>query len=126
MDGIRKVFIVYLISHDRPIVEVLNPGLKDIRDTFQNDFVGMTSEPVELKELLYTRISLIKLIKSSLTENEINFLLSFKQMKPEWELLEINGIEDLPSVQWKLIKLMKMKPDKHKQAFENLREYLQK
>jgi predicted nucleotidyltransferase component of viral defense system len=125
-DGIRKSFIVYLMSHDRPIVEVLNPGLKDIRETFQNDFMGMTSAPVELEELLDIRINLIKLIKSSLTENEINFLLSFKEMRPEWELLGVNGIENLPSVQWKLINLRKMRPDKHKQAVDKLREYLLK
>lgn len=125
-DSIRKAFIVYLLSHDRPIVEVLNPGLKDIRDIFQNDFVGMTSEPVELMELLDVRNNLIKLIKSSLTENEINFLLSFKGMKPEWELLGVKGIENLPSVQWKLLNLKKMKSDKHKLALNKLMEYLLK
>ena len=65
-DKVRKAFIVYLISHDRPIVELLNPNLKDIRQTFESEFSGMTLEPVELKELLLTRDTLINTIKSSL------------------------------------------------------------
>lgn len=41
-EKIKKAFIVYLISHDRPIVEVLNPGLQDIKQIFENEFAGMT------------------------------------------------------------------------------------
>ena len=34
-DKIRKAFIVYLISHGRPMVELLNPSLKDIDAEFK-------------------------------------------------------------------------------------------
>jgi predicted nucleotidyltransferase component of viral defense system len=125
-DGIRKAFIVYLISHDRPIVELLNPGLKDIKDTLQNNFAGMTSDPVEFNELIETRTKLIELIKVSLTENEIKFLLSFKNKNPDWNLLGLDGIEKLPAVQWKLINLNKLKPDKHILAYKKLEAYLLK
>ena len=40
-ENIRKSFIIYLISHSRPIVEVLNPGLQDIKQLFENEFSGM-------------------------------------------------------------------------------------
>jgi len=123
-EGIRKAFIVYLISHSRPIVELLNPGLKDIKQQFENEFSGMTLEPVELEELLSTRDTLINIIKSSLTENEINFLLTFKNKNPDWQLLGLKDIENLPAVQWKLLNLKKMKPNKHKQAYNKLEEYL--
>ena len=123
-DGIRKAFIVYLLSHDRPMVEILNPGLKDISQVFQQEFSGMTLEKMELTDLLGIRSKLIEEIKKSLKEDEIKFILSFKNKKPEWELLGLKGIEDLPAVKWKLINLNKMKPDKHKQAYEKLEEYL--
>ncbi len=123
-DNIRKAFIVYLISHDRPMVELLNPGLKDIKQIFENEFAGMTTDEAKLNDLIDVRTELIKKIKTSLIEDEIKFLLSFKNRKPEWELLGIKGIENLPAVKWKLMNLGKMKPEKHKQAYEKLERYL--
>ena len=122
-DNIRKAFIVYLISHDRPIVELLSPRLKDIKQIFENEFVGMTTEAVRLNDLLYVRTELIKKIKGSLIGDEINFLLSFKSMKPKWELLGIESIENLPAVKWKLMNLGKMEPEKHKEAYVKLEKY---
>ena len=45
---LRKAFIVYLISHPRPMVELLNPNYRDIRSIFENEFLGMTQNPVKL------------------------------------------------------------------------------
>ena len=45
-DALRKAFIVYLISHDRPMSEVLAPTRKDISDEFLRGFEGMTDQPV--------------------------------------------------------------------------------
>ncbi|WP_312017819.1 nucleotidyl transferase AbiEii/AbiGii toxin family protein [Bradyrhizobium liaoningense] len=49
-DDLRRAFIVYLISHDRPISEVVAPRRKDIRQEFEHGFEGMTSDPVSLDE----------------------------------------------------------------------------
>jgi predicted nucleotidyltransferase component of viral defense system len=123
-DKIRKAFIVYLISHNRPMIELLNPGVKDIKQVFENEFAGMATDPVKLDDLIDTRAELIKKIKKSLTENEIKFLLSFKNRKPEWELFGVEDIESLPSVKWKLMNLDKMKAEKHKLAYEKLERYI--
>lgn len=124
-DGVRKAFIVYLISHNRSLMEVLNPGLQDIKSIFESDFVGMTTESVKLDDLLDARAKLIKNIKESLTETEKKFLLSWKSKKPEWKLLGINGIENMPGVRRRLINLDGMAPEKHKQAFEKLKKYFE-
>lgn len=123
-DGVRKAFIVYLISHNRSLMEVLNPGLQDIKNIFESDFVGMTTESVKLDDLLDARAKLIKKIKESLTENEKKFLLSWKSKKPEWKLLGIDGIENMPGVRRRLINLEGMDPEKHKVAYDKLNSYL--
>lgn len=123
-ERIRKAFIVYLISHNRPLVELLNPGIQDIKQVFENEFSGMTTEDVKLSELTDTRTELIKNIKASLTEDEIKFLLSFKNNKPQWDLLGVDNIKDLPGVRYKLLNINRMNPEKHKQAYEKLRQYL--
>ena len=43
---------------------------------------------------------------------------------PQWDLLGVEGIEKLPAIQWKLINLKKMKPEKHKEQIQKLREVL--
>jgi predicted nucleotidyltransferase component of viral defense system len=123
-DNIRKAFIVYLISHNRSLIEILDPGLQDIKDTFESDFVGMTTKQVELTDLLNARTELIHTIKKSLTVDEIKFLLSWKNKKPDWQLLGIDGIENLPGVKRRLMNLEKMEKNKHKEAVEKLEKYL--
>jgi len=47
-DDLRKAFIVYLISHDRPISEVIVPRRKDIATEFAHGFEGVTTETVAI------------------------------------------------------------------------------
>lgn len=123
-DKLRKAFIVYLISHPRPIEEVLNPNMIDIRDIFAKEFKGMTSEDIKLEELLEIRRKLVEIIRQSLTENEKSFLISFKNKLPEWNLLGLDGIDNMPAVKWKLENLNRMSPAKHKAALLKLEKYL--
>jgi predicted nucleotidyltransferase component of viral defense system len=44
--GIRRAFVAYLASHNRPVHEVLFPSLRDVRQEFEHNFAGMTVEPV--------------------------------------------------------------------------------
>src|ERR1035437_8056388 len=123
-EGIRKAFIVYLISPDRPIVELLDPKLLDMEKTFETEFKGMTREEVTVSDLIRARENLIGLIKTSLTEGEKKFLLSFKRIQPEWDLVGIKGIQELPAVQWKLHNLSRMQSEKHNKAYRKLEKYL--
>jgi len=124
-DKIRKAFVVYLISHPRPIVELLNPNLKDIESVFTGEFQGMTIIEIKLEELERVREQLIKQINEDLTKKEKRFLLSFKRMEPEWDLLNLDGVEKLPAVKWKLLNLNQMEKKKHKTAVEKLKKHLQ-
>jgi hypothetical protein len=107
------------------MVEVLNPTLLDIGKIFENEFEGMTTIEVKLDELLETRKNLVTMIRNSLTEEEKQFLISVKMNKPEWELLDLKGVENLPAVKWKLLNIQKMDRTKHKKAVEKLRNYFE-
>lgn len=121
---IIKAFIFYLISHDRPILEVLNPNLSDIKQIYENEFIGMTSEIVSLEDLHNVRRNLISEIKKKLTDQQKEFILSFKNRNPDWKLSGIDNLENYPSVQWKLLNLNKMENKKHQYAVDKLKEYL--
>ncbi|GAK56848.1 conserved uncharacterized protein [Candidatus Vecturithrix granuli] len=122
---LRKAFLVYLISHPRPIIELLNPKFQPISDTLYHEFKAITREPFEYKELLNARAELVRIIKQSLTEKERRFLASFKQAEPDWNLLGLEHIQNLPAVQWKLFNIRQMTPQKRQQAVVKLRQYLE-
>ena len=124
-ESIRKAFIVYLLSHPRPIIELLNPNKIDISKIFETDFLGMTDENITLKTLLDSRDELIKIINLSLSKNEKLFIISFKNKKPEWNLLGLENIEKLPAIRWKQYNLAKMQEQKHKIALDKLRDFLE-
>jgi hypothetical protein len=120
----RKVFLIYLISHPRPIVELLDPNLVDIRASYEKDFSVMAVVKIKFEELIETRERLIHLIMASMTPEEKEFLLSVKQGKPEWDIIGMKGVENLPAIQWKILNIMNMSPAKHKKAIEKLRNHL--
>lgn len=121
---IRKGFLVHLISHDRPMHEVIEPTRKDVRAAFESEFKEMTDEAVEYEALIDVRERLIRGLKAGLTESEKRFLLSIKEGKPDWPMLGLEGVERLPAVQWKLKNIGKMAPAKRQEQLGKLRESL--
>lgn len=124
-DSIRKAAIVYMLSHPKPLSELLNPRFKDIKGIFRNEFEGMTNKPVLLNDLELTRETLVTVVMDSLTVSEKEFLLSFKEKNPQWNLLGMEGVENMPAVQWKLKNLAGMEQAKHRESLRKLRELLQ-
>jgi predicted nucleotidyltransferase component of viral defense system len=106
--GIRRAFVVYLASHSRPVHEVLFPSLRDIRQEFEHNFAGMTVEPVELDALLAARERMVREIQQRLTADGRRFLMSLVAAEPEWKLLNVPHLEQLPSLRWKLQNLERL------------------
>ncbi|HAL64855.1 MAG TPA: hypothetical protein DCP10_04720 [Bacteroidales bacterium] len=123
-ENIKNAFIVYLISHNRPMIELLNPRCKDLSGIFETEFEGMTTHEIHLEELESARQDLIHWLKTALNESDKRFLLSVKENKPEWDLLNIPHVKDLPSVQWKLLNISRMSHEKHQKAVAVLKKWL--
>ena len=107
--GIRHAFVVYLASHNRPVHEVLFPRMRDISHDFTYHFEGMTAEPVTLDNLLATRDRMISELQAGLDESERRFLLSLVAADPDWTLMNIDHLQHLPGIQWKLRNLEKLR-----------------
>jgi predicted nucleotidyltransferase component of viral defense system len=118
--ALRKALLVYLISHPRPIAELLQPHLKDISGIYEGEFRNMADVDVPLAELLAVRRQLIDLINGKITQEEKEFLLSFKNKEPDWTLLGLDNIDKLPAVRWKRKNLSKMPAEKHANALKRL------
>jgi predicted nucleotidyltransferase component of viral defense system len=123
-DNLRKAFLVYLLSHHRPMAEVLAPARLDISAEYKRGFEGMVDKAVTLDELLQAREDLILEIVGKMPEHHRRFLISVKRGEPDWSLLDLPGANDLPAVRWKLENLAKLSADKRKQLLAGLSEAL--
>jgi hypothetical protein len=109
---LRKAFIVYLLSHDRPMSEVLTARRKDISDEFVRGFEGMTEEPVSRDELVAAREALIAEIVGNMPVSHRQFLTSFERGDPDWAILGVSGVAELPAVKWRQHNLEKLTKEK--------------
>jgi predicted nucleotidyltransferase component of viral defense system len=107
--GIRRAFVVYLSSSNRPIHEVPFTPLRDIRHDYEYNFRGMTAEPVPLDALLAARDRMVREIQQGLDDSERRFLVSLASGTPEWSLLGIAHLEHLPGIRWKLHNLAQLR-----------------
>ena len=97
----------------------------DIRPVFEAEFRDMTLEEVTCEDLEKTREELVSMISRELTIQEKQFIVSVKEGMPQWDLIGIEGVENLPAVKWKLLNISRMNPSKHKKAVHKLRDYLE-
>ena len=124
-DLTRKSFVVHLISHNRPMVELLDPNFQNVEEVFRNEFEGMTFVKVSPEELEAARTTLVKIIRASLTDEERQFILSVKKGYPDWDLPGLKGIDLLPAVRWKLLSIARMDKKKHKRSLDKLEKCLE-
>jgi hypothetical protein len=103
-----KAFIIYLLSHNRAVSEVLAPARLDIAEEFSRGFEGMTETPVDLRELLRAREALIENIAGGMPMEHRRFLISFK----EGDLLDLPDARKLPAVRWRAENLAKLTKSK--------------
>ena len=100
-DALRRAFIVYLISHDRPMFEVLTARPKDLSIEFARGFEGMTAETVSREALVDARAALVRTVVGGMPAAHRHFLISFERGEPDWDALGVPGAAELPAVKWR-------------------------
>jgi len=123
-DQILKAFLVYLISHKRPMSELLNPNFKDIEADYANSFEGMALEELGLEELIKTRSKLVKEINEGLTKKDKDFLISVSKGAGDFDLIELQHVGNYPAVAWKSLNINKMDSRKKSAEIEKLKGIL--
>ena len=117
---IKTGFLFCLLASKRPIFEMLNPNLINQRKALENQFEGMSDESFTYKDFETTRSLLIQTINKNLTNSDKEFLFSFENCTPDWDLYDF---KDFPTIQWKLQNLQKLKETnakKHNEQLKNL------
>lgn len=117
---IKKGFLFYLVSSNRPFVEMLFPKFKDQTQAFSNQFAGMTQEKFDYSDYEQTREELVQAVNSTLTDKDKTFLVSIEKGEPDWSEYDFSKF---PAVQWKLQNIETLKeqnPVKHKELYKKL------
>lgn len=123
---IKEGFLLCLLCSDRPIHEVIIPNFQDLQSALANQFSGMTDEEFSYEEYESIRKELVTTSHEHLTDRDKEFLLSVKNVTPDWS---IYNFQHFPSIKWKLQNLQKLKeknPEKHQEQYNALMEKLKK
>lgn len=106
---VKLGFLFFLISHARPIHELLKPNLQNQQQAFEKQFSGMTTEPFTYADYETTREKLITSVNQALTEADKNFLMGFTKGEPDWNLVPLPDLSNFPAVQWKFRNILSLK-----------------
>lgn len=123
-DELRRAFLVYVISHNRTMAEILAPTRKPIAGEFERNFAGMTNEPVALADLELARETIIMMIVAGMPQDHRHFLMGFKRGEPDWALLRLPDVKRLPAVQWKQRNLALLPTIKRHELADRLQKVL--
>jgi hypothetical protein len=121
-EDVKKGFLLCLLCSDRPINEVIKPNFQDQRSAHANQFAGMSDEAFSYEDFEETRARLVETVNTALTENDKAFLLSVKDVNPDWSIYDF---QLFPSINWKLQNLQKLKisnPEKHREQLKRLKD----
>lgn len=127
-ERLLDAFVVYLASHGRPMAEVLRSRNKDLRTVYEREFAAMTRDPVTLDALMAAKDRLVAELRKSLLPRHKAFLRGIKRIEPDWALVSLPHIRELPAIQWKLHNLEKWKaeqPHRHAAAVAELEDVLE-
>jgi len=105
----REGLLFCLLGSDRPLHESFAPNLIDQKDALANQFEGMTDVPFSYEEYEEVRTKLVADVNALMTPQDKAFLVSFELAEPDWDGFDFHYFKDYPSVQWKLMNLMKLK-----------------
>lgn len=124
-NALRQAFLVYLLSHDRPMDEVVAPHRKDIALEFERGFAGMTDRSVSLAKLLETREALISTIIGQMPQAHRSLLVAFVKGDPiDWSTAGLPDVSALPAIQWRQRNLNKLTAERRGELAELLTQAL--
>lgn len=108
-NNIRQGLLIMLLSHNRPINELISSNFQQREQEFLLEFEGMTEETFTYNDHKETFEKLVKIIQTSFTEADKDFIIGFHNLNPDWDLLGLKNAKNLPAIKWKLQNLQKLK-----------------
>jgi predicted nucleotidyltransferase component of viral defense system len=123
-DDLRRAFIAYALQSRKPLNVILAPPRRDLALKYAQEFEGMTVEPVSLQDLEATREAMIETVVGGMPDEHRRFLVTFKRGEPDWDLLGLPKVADLPAVKFRQEKLDALPANVRSAQLEKLEQVL--
>lgn len=123
--SLRTAFVVYLLSHGRPLHGLLAPRARDLTAEYERGLVGLVDAPIALSELEKSRDKLVSDLVGRMPENHKRFLVAFERGQPQWDLLDVPHAKDLPAVRWRAVKANRLEAQQRESMVERLEATLE-
>lgn len=104
--------------------ELLSPNYIDISKSYNSEFLGMSSANISIEELLSNRDKIVKNIRKSLSEKDKKFLMSVNDGSPDFSLIPIKHVQELPAIKWKVYNVKNMGLQKRNNQLKELEKIL--
>jgi hypothetical protein len=104
-------------------MEVLCLQHQDMLAAFENEFVGMTRNPITLAELQQARRKLKETLPAALIPNHRQFLLGPVMSEADWRLMKCRHLAQWPAVRWKLQNLARLKKSNRRKFAQQAEEF---
>lgn len=123
-ERLKNAFLVYLMGHNRPMVELLSPQAQEMEALYHEELEGMSYESIDFEQIRQTLPRLVTQIHSVMSDSDRYFLIDLKRGIQDWRKFVLPEVEHLPSIRWKMLNLERMKPSTRKAALEKLEKVL--
>ena len=120
LDEVKDGLFLCLLGSDKPIIESLCPNDINQEEALEHQFKGMTDIPFTYKDYESSRNDIIRKVNACLTDEDKDFIISFEEGSPQWELCCAGDLSKYPSVQWKLLNIEKLKKQNQKKFQEGI------
>ena len=111
-----------MICHNRSPDSLLRGPLRDLSHDYENNFRGMTEIGVDLEKLNRTYTTLVDDLIKNMPDDHKAFLVTFYLGVPNWDLLGLPGVQNLPAVRWRQINLETAGDDTRQSITDNIRQ----
>jgi predicted nucleotidyltransferase component of viral defense system len=105
---LMKGFLLCLLSHEKPVHELLFPNRKDQLSAYQNQFAGMTAESFTYEDYLNTREEMIMYLHKAISPAMKDFIIRFHKLEPVGDSYDFSAF---PAIKWKLQNIQRLKDE---------------
>lgn len=85
----------------------------------------MTEETVAIDEPANTQHEMFETLIGAMPDHHREYLIGFERREPDWSLLKIYHVVELPAIRWRQRNLGKLKPVQRSALVELLRSFLE-
>lgn len=120
-DRVRTAFVVNLLTQSRPFAHTLSPQIRPPRGEALSSLEELTGLPSQASDLTRNLLDLKHVLCDGMPPQHREFLVSFTLGTPDWSLLAVDRVADLPAIRWRQQQMASLPPARREELVTWLR-----